>query len=174
MASYVAFLGGINIGGHRVTMERLRGELESLGFDDVGTFIASGNVFFRASGSAAQLERRIEAHLEDALGYAVPTFLRTNAAVVAAAGRAPFGAVRPGHTHVIAFLKRAPSKSQVAAALALTNAHDRFEPDGKDLHWYIRSGFAGSTIKPSALRSALGQPYTVRNVKSLRTLASRL
>jgi uncharacterized protein (DUF1697 family) len=174
MASYVAFLGGINVGGHRVTMERLRGEFESLGFEDVGTFIASGNVLFRASGAAAQLERHIEAHLEGALGYPVPTFLRTNAGVVAAAELAPFGAVRPGHTHVIAFLKKTPSKSQVAAALALANAHDRFEPEGKHLHWYVRSGFAGSTIKPSALRAALGQPYTVRNVKSLRTLASRL
>src|SRR5262245_20090236 len=114
MASYVAFLGGINVGGNRVTMDRLRSEFEALGFDDVGTFIASGNVFFRASGSAAQLESRIEVHLEGALGYAVPTFLRTNAAVVAAAERAPFGTARPGHTHAIAFLKRAPNKKQVA------------------------------------------------------------
>jgi uncharacterized protein (DUF1697 family) len=174
MASYVAFLGGINVGGHRVTMERLRGEFEALGFDDVSTFIASGNVLLRASGPAAQLEGRIEAHLERALGYAVPTFLRNYSAVVAAAALAPFGDVRPGHTHVIAFLKKQLDKSRVAATLALGNRHDRFEPVGRDLHWYIRSGFADSTVKPAALRAALGQPYTVRNTKSLRTLASRL
>jgi uncharacterized protein (DUF1697 family) len=174
MASYVAFLGGVNVGGHRVTMERLRGEFAALGFDDVATFIASGNVLFRTTGSSARLERRIEAHLERALGYAVPTFLRTHAAVVAAAALAPFGEVRAGHTHVIAFLKRPLDESRAAATLALGNRHDRFEAVGRDLHWYIRSGFADSTVKPAALRAALGQPYTVRNTNSLRTLASRL
>jgi uncharacterized protein (DUF1697 family) len=174
MASYVAFLGGINVGGHRVTMDRLRGEFESLGFDDVSTFIASGNVLFRATGSAAPLEARIEAHLEDALGYTVPTFLRTRAAVVACAALTPFGGVASGHTHVVAFLKKTPGRAAGTAALALANDHDRFALSGKDLHWYIRSGFSDSTIKASALRSALGQPYTVRNVKSLRTLAARL
>ena len=174
MAGYVAFLGGINVGGHRVTMDRLRDEFESLGFDDVSTFIASGNVLFRATGSAGSLETRIEAHLDRALGYAVPTFLRTRAAVVTAAGLAPFGDVRAGHTHAIAFLKKAPGKAAVAAALALANDHDQFALSGKDLHWYIHSGFSDSTIKASALRSVLGQPYSVRNVKSLRTLAERL
>ena len=88
---YVAFLGGINVGGHRVTMERLRGEFEALGHEDVRTFIASGNVVFGARVGRAALESSIERHLHERLGYAVPTFVRPGAAVVKIAALEPFG-----------------------------------------------------------------------------------
>src|SRR6185312_91254 len=90
MRTYVAFLGGINVGGHRVTMERLRAEFETLGFADVSTFIASGNVVFGAEGARTALEPAIEAHLAERLGYPVPTFVRAARDVVRVATLAPF------------------------------------------------------------------------------------
>jgi uncharacterized protein (DUF1697 family) len=72
MPRYVAFLRAINVGGHIVKMDALRRHFASLGFDDVETFIASGNVIFQSrSTAAAALERRIEACLEERLGYEV-------------------------------------------------------------------------------------------------------
>ena len=70
MPRLFAFLRAINVGGHTVTMAELRGQFEALGFSDVETFIASGNVIFtsRAKGGQA-LERRIEARLHQTLGY---------------------------------------------------------------------------------------------------------
>ena len=57
---------------------------ESLGFQQVETFIASGNVIFTdKSKSTAMLEKKIEACLEKALGYEVKTFIRTDAEVAA-------------------------------------------------------------------------------------------
>ena len=46
MARYLAFLRGINVGGHQVPMAKLREELAGLGFTDVETLINSGNVIF--------------------------------------------------------------------------------------------------------------------------------
>ena len=46
MLQYIAFLRGINVGGHRVKMDRLRAIFAELGLKDVSTFIASGNVLF--------------------------------------------------------------------------------------------------------------------------------
>ena len=46
MPRFVAFLRAINVGGHVVTMDQLRAAFQELGFDDVETFIASGNVIF--------------------------------------------------------------------------------------------------------------------------------
>ena len=76
---YIALLRGINVGGHRVTMERLRELFAELGFTNVRSYIQSGNVFFEAAETEdrAVLTRRIEEHLHRALGYEVPTFLRT-------------------------------------------------------------------------------------------------
>ncbi|KAA9333257.1 DUF1697 domain-containing protein [Hymenobacter busanensis] len=77
--TYIALLRGINVGGHRVTMDELRRHFADLGLARVRTYIQSGNVFFDAPADTdrAQLQARIEAHLHQALGYAVPVFLRT-------------------------------------------------------------------------------------------------
>jgi len=95
MPRYVAFLRAINVGGHIVKMDALRRHFASLGFDDVETFIASGNVIFQSrSTAAAALERRIEACLEERLGYEVKTFLRTDAEVTAIAAYRAFEPAR--------------------------------------------------------------------------------
>src|SRR5512140_195973 len=73
----IAFLRAINVGGHVVKMDALRAIFSSLGFTDVETFIASGNVVFSANGSDSALETKIETALEKELGYAVATFVRS-------------------------------------------------------------------------------------------------
>lgn len=79
MMHYIAFLRGINVGGHRVKMERLRELFSELGFSNVRTHIQTGNVFFETSETdRLALTSRIEAHLHRELGYEVPTFLRTH------------------------------------------------------------------------------------------------
>src|SRR5688500_13899650 len=75
---YVAFLRAINVGGHTVKMDQLRSLFESMGFANVETFIASGNVVFDSkTRSTSALEKKIEKQLQAALGYEVKTFLRT-------------------------------------------------------------------------------------------------
>lgn len=77
MSRYVAFLRGVNLGSRRLKMDELRRHFEPLEVDNPSTYLASGNVIFdhgRTVGGG--LEQRIEAHLADALGYEVDTFLR--------------------------------------------------------------------------------------------------
>ena len=50
MERYVAFLRGMNLGNRRLKNEELRGEFEALGFAEVATFRASGNVIFGDEG----------------------------------------------------------------------------------------------------------------------------
>ena len=76
--SNVAFLRGVNVGGHSVRMERLRTLFIELGFTDVHTYIQSGNVFFKTTIADTRLvESTIEAHLLATLGFAVPVFIRS-------------------------------------------------------------------------------------------------
>jgi len=75
---YIALLRGINVGGHVVKMERLRELFVELGFTHVRTYIQSGNVFFETAQTDRKiLTQTIEPHLHQALGFAVPVFLRT-------------------------------------------------------------------------------------------------
>lgn len=75
---YIAFLRGVNVGGHTVKMDRLRELFTELGLTNVRTYIQSGNVFFESElTDRASLAQTIEQHLRKALGYEVPVFLRS-------------------------------------------------------------------------------------------------
>ncbi|MDP8961686.1 MAG: DUF1697 domain-containing protein, partial [Actinomycetota bacterium] len=106
MATYAAFLRGINVGGHMVKNDRLRELFEDLGFEEVRTFFASGNLIFQTHDvSIFALEGRIESRLREGLGYDVPTFVRTAEKVAAAAAHTPFPDASEEGTLHIAFLR---------------------------------------------------------------------
>lgn len=88
---YIALLRGINVGGRVVKMERLRSVFAGLGLANVRSYINSGNVFFdTAETDRPWLTETIEAALHEALGYQVPTFLRTPEELEAILAREPF------------------------------------------------------------------------------------
>lgn len=91
MTLYIAFLRGINVGGHRVKMDRLRELFAELGFSNVRTYIQTGNVFFETPETDRKaLTSQIEAYLLQSLGYEVPTFLRTPSELESALKIDPF------------------------------------------------------------------------------------
>ncbi len=89
--NFIAFLRGINIGGHNVKMERLRGLFSELGVSQVRSYIQTGNIFFATTEQdRTALTEKIERHLCAALSYEVPAFLRTFAEVERALQLEPF------------------------------------------------------------------------------------
>ena len=67
MTAYLVLLRGINVGGrNKVPMARLRATLEDLGFEDVSTYIASGNVLLDSDLSRTKVAETIEAALPKA------------------------------------------------------------------------------------------------------------
>jgi uncharacterized protein (DUF1697 family) len=170
----VAFLGGINVGGHRVAMADLRREFDSLGFTGARTFIASGNVVYSSRRRPATLRPVIEEHLTAWLGYPVPTFVREAAAVARIASLEPFGSIASGDSHYVLLLEHRPSASERKAAEALGSERERFEVHGTEVHWLVHGKLMDSLVKPSVLAKALDQRSTNRNVTSLRKLAATL
>lgn len=172
---YVAFLRAINVGGHTVTMDRLRSLFESLGFGDVASFLASGNVLFDAELDEAELVERIEQRLFGALGYEVPTFLRPAPELVTTAAHEPFPEVVRGdadRVHVV-FLRRPPTAAVRRRVLALATDEDRLAVRKRELYWLRRGPFAESTIPDGALAASLGE-ITVRNQTTVRKIAAKL
>ena len=169
---FVALLGGINVGGHRVTMDRLRALVTDLGHTDVATFIASGNVLFDADATCDgdDLARAIAATLGDALGYAVPTYVRTADDIRRTAALRPFGDIADGSTHMVAFCSE-PLSPSLSAELP---GGERWHVEGRELHWFIPGRLTSSAITLPKLVKALGQPATTRNHTMLRKLAPLL
>jgi uncharacterized protein (DUF1697 family) len=177
MQRYVAFLRAINVGGHTVKMERLRSIFESLGFTGVRTFIASGNVIFDSPAADADgLEEQIEAHLKEALGYQVGTFLRSTSEVAAIAAYQPFEGPDPvtaGHALSVLFLKAAPGDDVVRQLGDLRTETDEFHARGREVYWLCRTRISDSPAG-MLLGKALGKvPATTRNVTTVRKLAAK-
>lgn len=89
---YVAFLRGINVGGHhKVPMAQLREEMEKLNFENVVTLLNSGNIIFDAiADESERLEKTISEQLEKAFGFPIPTILRKAEMIYKLIGNNPF------------------------------------------------------------------------------------
>lgn len=176
MPRYVAFLRAINVGGRIVKMERLKKRFETLGFDDVETFIASGNVVFRSrSKDARALERRIERALQDELGYEVATFVRTDQAVKEISKCLPFpvAAHKAAGAFVVGFLMDAPDKQAVSKLKQLESPIDRFAVRGTEFYWLCRHRQSESTFSNALFERTLGAPSTFRGMNTIVRLAAR-
>ncbi len=94
MIKYVALLGGINVGSHRLKMPELKQCFEELNFKNIRSYISSGNIFFESEiEDKSRLTSEIQEHLKNRLGYEVPTFLRTVDELGQLIGKAPFNSM---------------------------------------------------------------------------------
>jgi uncharacterized protein (DUF1697 family) len=174
---YVALLRAINVGGHTVKMDALRAMFEALGLSRVETVIASGNVLFDASGSAAVLERKIEKHLAGALGYEVATFLRSSDEMHAAAALEPFrglGVLPPGQSRHVGFLKQSFAGPAARDVAALSDTLNSFHASGREVHWHARDRDSFLKLAGASLEKRLGGSATFRNLNTVRRLAEKL
>jgi uncharacterized protein (DUF1697 family) len=176
MPRYIALLRAINVGGHVVKMDRLRALFEELGFEEVETFIASGNVIFRSPvRSPEKLEAEIEAHLKAALGYEVSTLIRSGAelASVVAHRAFPEKSLAGGGTLYVSFLQREPAREQQEKLLALATPTDEFHLHGRELYWLAHEGMGNSKLTMTKLEKAAGTRMTARNLTTVRKLAEK-
>lgn len=173
---YAAFLRGMNVGGHRVKSDELRSLFEALGFTDVSVFRASGNVVFTATREpVAELTVRSEAGLEEALGYAVPTFLRTAEEVRAIAAAQPFD---PSQVEAskgklqVTMLSSAPTNRAREDALALSTGEDLLTLEGRELYWLPSGGILDSALDLKTIAKLLGVG-TTRTKNTVEQIAAK-
>lgn len=175
---YAAFLRGINVGGRRATGQQLCAPFESLGLQQVDSFLASGNVAFTAASSAGsgELEHRIEAALRASFGFTVEVFIRTATEVANVAGCQPFPAelvATTGGKLQVTFLRDAPDPTGVADAMAHATPQDRVTVIGREWYWFPSAGISASTLEVKAVERALGRG-TTRTLNTVTRLQARL
>ena len=180
MPGYVAFLRGMNVGGHRLSNDELRSHFQTLGFAAVATFRASGNVVFAhpaadAAGAGHEPKARIEAGLEQALGYAVPTFIRSFAQVRAIAAAQPFPAERvrcAGGKLQVSLLAAPPTRRARAAVLSMAGEEDALAFGARELYWLPSGGLLESALDVDAIDRLLGAS-TRRTKGTIELIAGR-
>lgn len=177
MPKYVAFLRAINVGGHLVKMDRLRTLFEALGFTNVETFIASGNVIFDSrSPNTGLLEKKIETHLLKNLGYEVATFVRSIAELEQLASSEPFSAKelkQDGTTLYVGFLAQQPSEESRRELLKCSNKNNEFALTNRELFWLCRVKFSETDFSGGRLEKILKLKTTLRNMNTPQRIAAK-
>lgn len=171
MSRLVAFLRAINVGGRTVKMDALKKIFEADGFRNVATFIASGNVLFDSKAKLEGLERRIEALLQQELGYRVDTFIRSIPELAEVVKSNPFPDTEDGSTHV-GFTAAPFDKASAEKITALKTDIDSFHLEGRDLYWHCSIRSSDSKFSNAVLEKLLKRPATFRNIKTVRQLAA--
>jgi uncharacterized protein (DUF1697 family) len=166
---YAAFLRGINVGGTRITKDDLCAPFTALGFDDVTTFRASGNVIFDAPREpATRLAQKIERALAGELGFTkATTFIRTAAEMRALAADDPFPREPDQKLHVLFCLKKPP-----AAVLELATPDDHLKVGRKELYWAPAGRMVDSELDLKAVEKLIG-PNTMRTKGTVDQIAAR-
>lgn len=170
MSEYVALLRGVNVGGITIKSAELAEVFGRLGYRNVKTVLASGNVRFESEESAESLKPAIEAALRERFGYEARVHvlgLEELAAIVAAF---PFDAEREGwHPYVIFAMADEPltelSSLELDPQLEHTAAGDGV------VYWTVERGHT----LDSAMGKASAKPKykaltTTRNLRTLRKL----
>jgi uncharacterized protein (DUF1697 family) len=173
MPTYIALLRGINVGGKNILkMERLREQCTQLGFENVRTYVQSGNVLFEADGSAAKCCQTLEKKLAGQTTLPVSVVVRTGADLKRVIAVNPYLRVKGVDRSrlAVAFLSAAPSKETMKKLSAMDFGPDRFSAAGKDIFLHCPTGYARTKLSNNTLERVLSVRATTRNWNTVITL----
>jgi uncharacterized protein (DUF1697 family) len=174
MASYIALLRGINVGGrNKIAMANLRELATGLGLSSVTTVLQSGNLVFSAAGkTSAALESLLEKETAKRLGVAAAYIVRSAAELAKVADANPFPQQAkddPSHL-VVMFLKSAATAKDVQAVEAAIKGRETVSGTGKQLYIVYPDGIGDSKLTGALIESKLGGRGTARNWNTLLKL----
>lgn len=173
MTRYIALLRGVNVGGITVKSAPLAAVFRDLGFTEVRTVLASGNVVFETSSSSrAALKRRIEQALADAFGYDAWIVLTTVDHVREVVDAFPFDAEDPDRQPYAVFGSDESALDELAeAASDLDPAADPIARGDGVVYWNPVKGTTVDTPFAKLLAKARFKPLTTnRNLRTLEKL----
>lgn len=177
MPKYIAFLRAINVGGHTVKMDYLKSLFEKMDFENVETFIASGNVVFETKfKSIDAIKKKIEIELEKSLGYKVATFIRTTNELKTISEYKAFIDSDLNNEHntlYIGFLDGTPFKENQNKVFAMQDEANEFHFNKNELYWLCRKNFSDSGMDGKKLEKAIGMNLTMRNLTTVRKIAAK-
>ncbi len=174
MPIYISMLRGINVGGHkRIKMDQLRKSFEALGFEQVKTYIQSGNVVF-ATGKTypATLSKKIEERIVKDFGFSASVITRTADEMSKMVTGNPFlkqRGIDPAKLHIM-FLSEPPAPAALKELAGATVAPDQCQCSAREIYFYLPNGVSKSVLWNSPVDRILAVVTTTRNWRTVNTL----
>lgn len=174
---YLALLRGINVGGRNVIrMADLRAALTERDFDNVATYIQSGNVLWTDHRPPAAAGERIEAAMAEILDNRVDAVVLTRAQLDAVVADAPpaFGVDRATYRYDVMFLMPGTDAAVVAAELPLRDGVDTATAGNGVVYFSRLSAAASRSYLSKIVGSPVYRRLTIRNWNTTTRLQAML
>ena len=145
MPVFIALLRAVNVGGTgKLPMRDLKILCEKLGFADVRTYIASGNVIFESGKSEAQVKAALEARLKAYAGKPVGVAVRTARQLKTILAANPFPKAPPNRTVAI-FLDARPPRKALGEVTGLKD--EEVQLGTREIYVHFPAGIGASRLK---------------------------
>jgi uncharacterized protein (DUF1697 family) len=171
---YVALLRGINVGGNTmINMGELRRTFEALGFENVASYINSGNLAFDIRKSLeTSLVSKIENAVESRFGKPVRVMVREQADIGRILANNPYEGEYTSHKEMhVLFLNEELSADKAAQLREAAPGPEKFTIAGREIYCYLPMGVADSFLGRGLFEKKLKVAVTARNWRTVEKLA---
>jgi len=178
MNTFISLLRGINVSGQkRLLMPDLKALFESLGFQQVITYVQSGNVIFDSPDAGrAEISARIENGILQSFGYRVPVLIRAGNDFQRIIQENPF-IHRQGvdlERLYVTFLAAPPAEKSLAIIDIPAGFSDEFVSSGAEIYLHVPGGYGRTILSNNFFEKKLDRVATTRNWKTVNALFALL
>lgn len=172
MGRFVVLLRGVNLAGrNRVSMPALREALEEAGFEDVRTYVQSGNVVLSSSVKPETVRRKVEEVIAECFGLEIAVVVRTRAELAAVVKRNPLGKVATEpKRYQVAFLSAKLPANVVRELEEVAAAEEQVVVAGREVYAWHPGTIARSKLWAKLAGKTLGVTATSRNWTTVEAL----
>ena len=172
---YIALLRGINVGGNTmIKMAELKAVFERLGFENVVTYINSGNIGFDSKKTAEEkLVTKIENAILTDFEKTIPVMVRERDAINGILSNNPYDGQFESHKHMhVLFLKEEMPPEKTTQLLEAAPEGERFAVIGREIYCHLPMGVIDSILGKSFIEKKLKVAVTGRNWRTVEKLAT--
>jgi len=175
MAKYISILRGINVSGqNKIVMKDLKSLYENLGFDNVVTYIQSGNVIFDTKIDDIQIiQNTIADAITSQYNFEVPVDVRTTMAFKDVLAQLPFNDVnleKDGTKILVTFLSEPPEIEKLDALQTYVKPPEKLIFGDKCIYLHCPNGYGKTKLSNVFIEKKLNVSATTRNLKSINKL----
>lgn len=165
MKMFVALLRGINVGGNNILhMAELKSICEQIQFQNVHTYIQSGNVIFESALTEAKVWKKLEDALESRMDKPIAINIRSIDDLDLIISNNPFPMFNPSQVGVLFLKQRVPV--DMLKSLKIPGG-EQVKLSGREIYIYYPDGMGHSKLKfPKTAESG-----TIRNINTVSKLA---
>ena len=163
MNKYIILLRGINVSGkNKIPMAELREMISDLGFQNVQTYIQSGNIVLEATESKGEVCKKIHIGINEKFGFDIPVLARTPEEWKETIDKYPFS-IENEKIVAFSFLNKIPSKKEIEVKGI---NEDQYKIEENRVYLYCPSGFGKTKLTNNTIEKKLEVVATTRNYKT--------